>query len=524
MLPGAKRPVDFIASGPTLVKREQQQGNTIPTEILMMTLQGSHPQIGNIRIVKRREPPSRGQIIVRNPKRGTADSFFDVFVEMDVTGGGQSITLHTANAVRMEVKNININDLPPVGKEYKSRLPRIGVPLFLPNGQPSGIILRTVIHRVVRKWDNCPPLEGVDCFDSEARLEIDYPPLTGTADEVINLTGPTLIRRGDPGDSDGDGLAEIPTEMVSLQLTGQSQLGPIILVNNANRSSTGQVKQRRLEPAFFPADSFFDVFFEVQTAFGTVGQGQTQPRAVVDALPPINETYRAPHAADVFDPRTGQLIARILGVKHIPRRQVEWQPTYPPAGVDDFNSKGVFDICPPLPNNPNQPDTQQCVTLAAFGPTRVIRSDPMTDPQTGLGLIDTEILSMQLTGSVPPIPIPGLEQGGQFQVIAGQQQGVNIPSRGFIRQRRLGFPLPADSCFDVYFNILVTTGQGTMVLCPNPSDAVRLCSIIHSIPPRTPYCPPGQTALFIPLFDCSSGAPVGPPVVFIRIECHLPLG
>jgi hypothetical protein len=517
VLPGANRPTDVILSGPTIVKRGTPQGDTIPTEILMMTLRGSHPEIGVIRICKRKDQPSHGQIIVRNLKRGTADSFFDVFVEMDVTRGGQSITLHTADAVRMEVKNININHLPPVGKEYKSRLPRIGVPLLLSNGQPSGIILRTVIHRVLRQWENCPPLEGVDCLDSEARLEIDYPPLTGTADEVIDLTGPTLIKRSNPGDNDCDGLAEIDTEMVSLQLTGQSQvLGPIILVNDPDAPSVGQVKQKRPEPGFFPADSFFDVFFEVQTAFGTAGVGQTQPRAVVDALPPINRPYRAPHAATLFDPVTGQPIADILGVKHVPRRQLEWQPTFPPAGVDDFNSKGAFEICPATQQG--TPDTEHCVRTAAFGPTRVQRGNPIVDQITGLARIDTEILSMVLTGTIPPGVFD--QQEAPFWVCAGNDV-IGTRSTGDIQQRRVGFPLPAQSCFDVYFIIYVQIGGQTIALCPDPAGRVTLCSTIYSIPPRTPYCPPGQTAIWVPLYDCNNLA--GPPLAFIKVECHLPL-
>lgn len=520
VLPGAKRPKEVILSGPTMVKREQQQGNTIDTEILMMTLTGFHPEIGVIRICKRKDQPSHGQITVRNLKRGTADSFFDVFVEISVTRQNQTINLHTESPVRMEVKGININRLPPEGKDYKSRLPRIGVPLLLPNGQPSGIILRKVIHRVVHKWENCPPLQGVDCFDSEARLEIDFN-FDDIADEVIDLTGPVLIQRGDPGDEDCDGLAEIGTEMISVQLNGQSQvLGPIILVNDPDVPSLGQVKQKRPEPGFFPADSFFDVFFEVQTAFGTAGVGQTQPRAVVDALPPLNRPYRAPHAADVFDPVTGQLIARILGVKHIPRRQLEWQPTFPPAGVDDFNSKGAFEICPA--DQQGAPDEQRCVRTAAFGPTRVMRGDPVVDQITGLARIDTEILSMNLTGLIPPGVFD--QQEVPFWVCAGPQMNVPIPSMGFIQQRRVGFPLPAQSCFDVYFIIYVQIGTQTLALCPDPAGAVTLCSTIYSIPPRTPYCPPGQTAIWVPLYDCSGGfPPVGPPVAFIKVECHLPL-
>ena len=52
--------------------------------------------------------------------------------------------------------------------------------------------------------------EGTDAFQSTATVEVQTP---DGATETLTLRGPTLIKRGKPGDADGDGLADQPTEI-----------------------------------------------------------------------------------------------------------------------------------------------------------------------------------------------------------------------------------------------------------------------------------------------------------------------
>ncbi len=115
------------------------------------------------------------------------------------------------------------------------------------------------------------PLAGNDTFDSGAQVEIDLGML-GT-DRVL-LNGPTPVQRGDPHFPPASTTKTIDTEILSMDLTGQSSiLGPIRLRESPTRASTGTVFQ--LTPgADFPAGSFFDVFVEIDTSLGTLHNEQ----------------------------------------------------------------------------------------------------------------------------------------------------------------------------------------------------------------------------------------------------------
>ena len=120
-------------------------------------------------------------------------------------------------------------------------------------------------------------------------VEIDYFPNTTAVMELqslgggsvpIALAGPTTVHvffegpnEGDANDDNGNGRDEVQTEMVDMQLTGNSPLGPVLVRLNPNIPSRGQIEETantqpgRLDlPPFAPsgtASSFFDVFFEI---------------------------------------------------------------------------------------------------------------------------------------------------------------------------------------------------------------------------------------------------------------------
>lgn len=104
------------------------------------------------------------------------------------------------------------------------------------------------------------PPAGNDTFDSGAQVEIDLGPL---GSERLLLNGPTTVQRGDPYFPPTANHKTIDTEIVAMDLTGQSPtLGQIRLRESPTRASTGRVSQ--LTPgADFPASSFFDVFVEI---------------------------------------------------------------------------------------------------------------------------------------------------------------------------------------------------------------------------------------------------------------------
>jgi hypothetical protein len=123
------------------------------------------------------------------------------------------------------------------------------------------------------------PSAGEDRFENTkatVEIEVTLPgvaalPFVGRQTETVELEGPTLVLRGDPQDADNDGLVDIETEIVELTLTGTSSFGPIEVRQSPERRSMGMVEQQ--EPGQdTPADSFFDIFLEVEVMdIGLVG-------------------------------------------------------------------------------------------------------------------------------------------------------------------------------------------------------------------------------------------------------------
>ncbi|BAP54310.1 hypothetical protein THII_0013 [Thioploca ingrica] len=123
---------------------------------------------------------------------------------------------------------------------------------------------------------------GTDCQDKPGGVHL------------IKLSGPTIILRGDPVDAikdhpqlpnvgEFDGHNDvIETEMVFLELSGDSPLGPITVragdgignLNNDNSLySPGAIHERNsINPNYGirEADSFFNVWFEMDTPLGTL--------------------------------------------------------------------------------------------------------------------------------------------------------------------------------------------------------------------------------------------------------------
>jgi hypothetical protein len=124
----------------------------------------------------------------------------------------------------------------------------------------------------------CGPIEKDVFENSEVQLELIIP--DGSI-ELVRLSGPTTWHvmfegqdEGDSQDNDGNGLEEIQTELVQMELVGLNPtLGPIKLRTNASKSSMGQIEEKmnnvsgKLDlPPFTvngTADSFFDVFVEI---------------------------------------------------------------------------------------------------------------------------------------------------------------------------------------------------------------------------------------------------------------------
>ena len=173
------------------------------------------------------------------------------------------------------------------------------------------------------------PPAGFDSFSSSATIIIELTPIGGPGPFPFVASGPTTIQRGDPL-VDLDGRGYIDTEIISMTLTGPSPLGPIIVRESPTLASSGRIKQQT-PGVDFPADSFFDVFVEIDIppglpglpAGGTCGNLPGSPAvmsAVINAIPPVGSSYGSPVGLVVplfgIPPTAPIQCGRIMHVSH----------------------------------------------------------------------------------------------------------------------------------------------------------------------------------------------------------------
>jgi hypothetical protein len=162
------------------------------------------------------------------------------------------------------------------------------------------------------------PPGGVDTFPSGALLNLDIP---GAGLAHVTLNGPSSVQRSDPHDSDGDGRMEVETELLTMDLAGASPLGVLRVRESPTRRSLGRIVQQA-PGVDYPADSFFDVFFDLSLDEGDSWIPVNQPvrmQAVIQAIPPILAHYQSPPslAVPLVGPG-GQVIATLRYVLHVP--------------------------------------------------------------------------------------------------------------------------------------------------------------------------------------------------------------
>ena len=132
------------------------------------------------------------------------------------------------------------------------------------------------------------PTAGTDSFDSTIALDgYDLATPLGVCPFDFEGSGPVVVQRADPVDV-GGGLRTIDVEMVAMQLVGTGILaagspcnpgpGPLsfsaTIVEDPAQASSGGISDTDADAAKdFPADSFFDVFFLVDTPLGLLPGG-----------------------------------------------------------------------------------------------------------------------------------------------------------------------------------------------------------------------------------------------------------
>jgi hypothetical protein len=173
--------------------------------------------------------------------------------------------------------------------------------------------------------------------------------------------------------------------------------------------------------------------------------------------------------------------------------------SYPPAGTDEMTVSLHFANVWLDEDDNGVPETPVgAVTFSGTG--KFSRGTPY--PSGGYNTIDTAITSMVLTGTVA---------GYSVTIKAGMEQGLPA-SLGKIRELRPGTLYPADTWFDLFFEVdSADPDYGTLWNCNGQS--VRLNGVTMAIPaagvdylvPSCPLAPPPASCAVA----CQGGGPLG---------------
>jgi hypothetical protein len=371
-----------------------------------------------------------------------ANSFFDIFFEIDVPNVGK---LYNKNPLRIASL---IDRKPPVAR-YNHVLTQ-PIELFDAQGKATGIFLVTAEH-------NTQPVER-DIFPRTlAAITLETP----LGRETVRLRGPTTVyvfideETGAASDSDGDGLDQVKTQMTRFDLRGYSSLGPVVVRLNEDRLSRGEIEevanntQGKLDiPPFTntgAANSFFDVFFEVQVAGQLLHNAQPlrMESRITRKPPATGNAYRNPFTQTVTLVNANGQPTNIKLVREI----------HVPAPHRKISSRPRFWIILVL-QTPN-------------GPVRIVLSGPalanlLTDPTgqaedtdgDGLDQVQVDLDELNLMG-VSPLGVVKLRLSdtmsstGEIEEKVNRTPGVlDIPP--FTNQGS------ANSFFDIFFELEIT--------------------------------------------------------------------
>lgn len=224
------------------------------------------------------------------------------------------------------------------------------------------------------------PQAGMDSFENTtATVEVDVAVESVSAVPALGrliqyeLSGPLDVMRDDPGDSDSDGLADVKTTMVSMELSGSGSLGNVVVRLNPDEESAGLVEQIE-QGQDFPASSFFDVFLEVELPdvdLTLVTEGPVRMEATLSSLPPEEATAESEenvyHTADgdavpLITPTDAALrVGRIVDALHIP----EPGPGPMPGGPTPTPEPEATDTATPEPGAEETPGAPPIISLIA---------------------------------------------------------------------------------------------------------------------------------------------------------------
>ena len=505
---------NLVLSGPVYIRRSGARDDSmhypgiapvdghlevLDTEIISMSLTGggvtlrAGAGLGQSGVLA----SSLGAIVERPANAAWADSFFDVFVEMDLGDGSFAY-----NHDPMRVTTV-IDCLPP-NRSYLH--PSGCIPLYASADPSSAELIANLVRADHSTYPECGDPATGDCFTEhdppycdrekccrevcaqmpeccveswteacaglarqicpDAPIEIDQFDFSlgmlelRLADEItesVRVAGPTTVHvffegdtAGSADDDDGDGLDEVATEMVDLNLSGVSELlGPVHVRLHPGIPSLGQIEENEnlaagvLDlPPFGPpgtnADSFFDIYFEIEVlgqTFHTIDAKRMQ--GVITYKPPEpGNLYQSPEEIRLYDSDGNPTEYYLAAASHEPN---------PPMEVDIFPEtvgQMLLEVPGPIITpNPQLPPTDGVYRSPAQvhavyeGPglqvvLQDIRHRPLSDPPpevTVAGADEVEVFDSLVAGTaivmlrgVPVDPVSVKMRGPVKTVVYGK--------------------------------------------------------------------------------------------------------
>jgi hypothetical protein len=262
------------------------------------------------------------------------------------------------------------------------------------------------------------PGAGTDTFPSAAAVTID---LGEGCQSSILLTGPTTVRRDAP-QGGGQTPKRIDTEIVAMTLMGDSPFGPVQLQagsNQVGRASFGQITGNS-RTNDFPADSFFDVFFELVIPSLNLRLINLQPlrvQAFIPNIPPISSTFTNLNQVELVDRQNPQqVVGTALQVWHHPAKFGRETK----LGLSLNITNGVL--------RPAPVEVAVCPTNAVPAATAKLRRQTMTAAllpnqpcnEVNLGCTQPLVLEAVLDRNLRPQDWRGHHRG-VFRVLCGEQ-------------------------------------------------------------------------------------------------------
>ncbi len=458
-------PVSYVLRGPAEVHvffegtpegtADDDDGDTrdeVNTELILLSLTD-----GTVNLSLQPDRPSRGQIeeLVNNTPEwldldpfanGDAESFFDVFFQIEIGG----LVLHNEDPLRIQSV---ITEKPPIARYFHILQPESPIELFDANGRPTGVFVVKAEHDTGHT--------EVDSFEASwGELELIDP---SGGSQVISLSGTTKVAvffepgEGQARDGDTNGLDEVQTEMLELNLTGLGEtVGPVHVRLHPDLRSTGMIEEKTNNtsgvldvPPFGPpgsmAGSFFDLYFQVEVpdrgqTFYTIDPKRMSGQITHKPPGPL-DFYQNLQEIQLYDAEGNQTEYFLGTTRHRPR---------PPVEIDEFDfSFGVLDLVGPNGTESIQMTGPATVTVYFEGNQEGNATD---DDNNQLDEVITQMTDLNLTGisSMGPVHVrlhPTIASTGQIEEKVDHTTGVlDVPPFGPPGSM-------AGSFFNLYFQV-----------------------------------------------------------------------